>query len=268
MIPTAKALFPFLEEAGRIALAKQRRIGSWRKGDGTPASEADLEIGRLAHAFFSERRDLGAEALVLDEESFDAGDGEVPPDLLDPDSLAVILDPIGGTLSYINGSPLFGTYVAVLRGLEIVASAVYLPALRELYYADGEGARFLAEPFSASSVPLDLRTEERQEDPEGLLYVNSSDLTVTGAWMKPNCFGVASMWPLAGRGVGSIMKGKAWDILAPLHITGFTSFSLVELGNGEELSVPELLRSPGASRHVLLSRPENAEALRSRVRRA
>ncbi len=51
------------------------------------------------------------------------------------------LDPIDGTFNMANGSPLFGMQMSLLENKEIVVSVIYLPKLRELYWAiKGEGA--------------------------------------------------------------------------------------------------------------------------------
>ncbi len=51
------------------------------------------------------------------------------------------LDPIDGTVNMANGSPLFGMQISMFMGGEPVVCAIYLPALKELYWASkGEGA--------------------------------------------------------------------------------------------------------------------------------
>ena len=52
-----------------------------------------------------------------------------------------IVDPIDGTLNFANSIPYFAVLIALARGEEIVLAAVYLPALKELFFAKaGKGA--------------------------------------------------------------------------------------------------------------------------------
>ncbi|MEI6711051.1 MAG: inositol monophosphatase family protein [bacterium] len=51
-----------------------------------------------------------------------------------------IIDPVDGTLLYKRGIPLFGIMIAYVHNGHIELSAILLPALNELYYADTNGA--------------------------------------------------------------------------------------------------------------------------------
>ena len=46
-----------------------------------------------------------------------------------------VLDPIDGTKTFVRGVPLWGTLVGVVEGHDVVAGAVYIPALGELVAA-------------------------------------------------------------------------------------------------------------------------------------
>jgi|SRR3989344_479078 len=52
-----------------------------------------------------------------------------------------IIDPIDGTLNFATGIPIFGTMIALAHRGEVILSAIYLPATRELFFAKrGKGA--------------------------------------------------------------------------------------------------------------------------------
>jgi fructose-1,6-bisphosphatase/inositol monophosphatase family enzyme len=52
-----------------------------------------------------------------------------------------IIDPIDGTLNYSRGIPLYGVFIALAKNKEIIMGASYLPAFKELYFAQkGKGA--------------------------------------------------------------------------------------------------------------------------------
>jgi myo-inositol-1(or 4)-monophosphatase len=65
-----------------------------------------------------------------------------------------IVDPIDGTFNYQRGLPHYGVSIAYCENCVPVCGAVYLPALRQFFYAArGEGA-FLQEGDAAQAVPL------------------------------------------------------------------------------------------------------------------
>ena len=117
--------------AGEIALRHWRKSPRvWEKPDGQgPVSEADLAVNTALEAMLrAARPDYG----WLSEESDDG-----------PARLATqsqfILDPIDGTRSFLQGHDSFSHALAVVRGGEVVAGVVYLPAQDKLYAASWNG---------------------------------------------------------------------------------------------------------------------------------
>ena len=78
--------------------------------------------------------------------------GIEPGSLLDDDAVWVI-DPLDGTTSYLHGFPCYSVAVALVRGGEPVAGAVYNAALRELASAaKGAGAMLNDAPIRCSDA--------------------------------------------------------------------------------------------------------------------
>lgn len=46
-----------------------------------------------------------------------------------------VIDPIDGTLNFSRGVPMFGIMLALIRGGEVILSAIHLPAVNELFFA-------------------------------------------------------------------------------------------------------------------------------------
>ena len=94
-----------------------------RKGDGSEVTAADRESEQMARAWIERRfPDDG----ILGEEF-----GETRPRA----RRRWVLDPIDGTKTFVRGVPLWGTLVAVVEGDDVLAGAVYIPALGELVAA-------------------------------------------------------------------------------------------------------------------------------------
>lgn len=51
-----------------------------------------------------------------------------------------LIDPIDGTINFANNIPLWGIQVACVKDNKICSAVIYLPKLKEFYYADSDGA--------------------------------------------------------------------------------------------------------------------------------
>lgn len=64
-----------------------------------------------------------------------------------------IVDPLDGTTNFAHRYPLFCVSIAYERGGELIAGAIYAPAMAELFVAEhGAGARLNDIPIAASSI--------------------------------------------------------------------------------------------------------------------
>ncbi len=128
----AEALEAALRAAGALALehfgASPRR---WMKDDGTPVSEADLEVDRLLRASLSR---IDGAAGWLSEESADAPD-------LRARQRCWIVDPIDGTSSFLSGTDNWSIVAALAEGGRPVLAGIYRPVTGDYFGAVlGEGA--------------------------------------------------------------------------------------------------------------------------------
>lgn len=89
------------------------------KTDGSPVSEADLELERLALAWAS--RNFPKFAVLSEEGIQEADFGQA--------SSVVVIDPIDGTENYISGLPLWASGVSVFEHGRHVYSAITAPAM-------------------------------------------------------------------------------------------------------------------------------------------
>lgn len=134
-------------EAGRIALRYwQNAPKVWSKPDDSPVTEADHAVNDMLRAkLCGARPDYG----WLSEESEDDGAR------LGHDAVFIV-DPIDGTRAFIAGERHFSHSLAIARGGQVVAAAVYLPALDRLYLASADGPALAdGEVISASDSGLE-----------------------------------------------------------------------------------------------------------------
>jgi myo-inositol-1(or 4)-monophosphatase len=124
-----------LEDAARAAGDEamrfwRARLRSWEKPDGSgPVTEADLAVNALlADRLRAARPGYG----WLSEESAD------DPGRAGAEAVFVV-DPIDGTRAFIAGENTFAVSLAVVRGGQVTAAAVMLPARGNLYSAEAGG---------------------------------------------------------------------------------------------------------------------------------
>ena len=115
--------------AGGIALrAFQSELAVERKADGTEVTAADRAAERAARHLIESRFPADG---ILGEEFGETKAGA---------KRRWIIDPIDGTKSFIRGAPFWGSLVAVAEGEQVLAGAIYCPALDEIAVAaTGEG---------------------------------------------------------------------------------------------------------------------------------
>ena len=114
---------------GQVALRHYRTgLDVETKHDGSPVTVADRAAEEAARSWITGRFPSDA---ILGEEFGSAGDER---------ARRWIIDPIDGTKTFVRGVPLWGTLVGVTRGEEVLAGAVYCPAVDEMVVAAvGEG---------------------------------------------------------------------------------------------------------------------------------
>lgn len=122
--------------AGKIAFEARETLVRERKPDGSVVTNGD----RLVETFLREALTFAAPGSTVWGEEFghaEEGDGGL-----------WVVDPIDGTSNYACGSPLWGISIALIVGDEIVAGAVNLPDLGEMYLCErGGGVTVNGEPL-------------------------------------------------------------------------------------------------------------------------
>jgi len=132
-------------EAGTVALRGRRAAGRHLAGD-TKSSRTDVvtEYDRAAEALIVEelRRLRPADAIVGEEGTEDEGTS----------GYAWFIDPIDGTTNFVYDHAAWACSVGVSRDGEMLAGAVYVPPVDELFSASlGDGATLNGSPIAVSS---------------------------------------------------------------------------------------------------------------------
>jgi len=147
---------------GMVALKHYRsRLSVELKEDGSPVTVADRAAEAAARAWVSNRfPDDGILGEELGEERAGA-------------PRRWVIDPIDGTKSFVRGTPLWGSLVALCEGERVLAGAAYFPAIDEMLAAAPgagcwwNGSRCRVSTVSTIADATVLTTDERfRERPE------------------------------------------------------------------------------------------------------
>jgi len=193
--------------ASELALDYFRRgVATQLKPDGSPVSEADVEIERRLRQLIGEQRPSDG---VLGEELGETGSRE----------RRWVLDPIDGTSNFVAGRPLWGTHVALEVGGEIVVGVITRPVLGASWWASrGGGAhRSDAGPVPSTRRLQVSRVRELRES-RVTLWTHQDDPTIDQLnqhcrWVHPN---LDALLRVAEGELDALVdrSGKPWD-LAP-----------------------------------------------------
>jgi myo-inositol-1(or 4)-monophosphatase len=173
-----------------------------------------------------------------------------------------VVDPIDGTVNFFHGLPLWNTSVAVRRGEDVLAGAVYVPVYDELYTATVDGPALLnGQPLAVSD------TAELAET----LVCTGMDKNATGA-IPP----YAIMEQLAGRVQRiRVLGSAALDLCAVargaadgysetgIYIWDIAAAALIVRRAGGKAEILE--RLDGGRLTVLAANPHVFDALRAIV---
>ncbi|HJR65561.1 MAG TPA: histidinol-phosphatase [Gemmatimonadaceae bacterium] len=164
-VTTQRALLDAVHEAARVAGDVAMRhyrtsLAIESKSDGSPVTIADREAETAVRDWITRRfPEDGIEGEEL---------GVLRPDA----RRRWVIDPIDGTKTFVRGVPLWGTLVAIVEGMEVLAGAAFFPAVDEMVVAArGEGmwwndARCCVSRVERLERATILTTDERFRDDE------------------------------------------------------------------------------------------------------
>ena len=196
-------------DAGRLQLRRFRKTQSVQsKADDTPVTKTDLEsearIRRRLQEAFPSYGFLGEEG------------GEVAATA----GARWIVDPLDGTKKYVRGLPFFGPCIALERAGKLQLGVMYIPAMRELLWAErGSGAFLNGAPIYVSTTDDLARAYVVRGNEPGFLrrgWPEAARSPAINAYHDPGFLDLYSYASLAcGRIDGIIMVDEApWDIAA------------------------------------------------------
>lgn len=234
----------FVQEAGALAMTWIHKSRPALKTDRSVITQTDQAVSELGKRYLKNFLETN-EHILIDEENFDHLN-YFNQDFLKKFPYLWSLDPIDGTRLYANRIPLFAVSIGLFRNLKPWLGAVYFPALKELFYCDGENAFFVAKAFTAK--PQKIKIKPADQDISSFSILLCDDETFREyAWDYKNCQIMVSAsaaldlcWPTIGRGCASVFKSSLWDLAGSWPIAQKAGFQLRSLSSGKVLDSLDL----------------------------
>ena len=212
------------------------------KTDQTPVTAADRAAEALLREAIGKR--FPAHGIVGEEYGVDRPDAE----------LVWVLDPIDGTVSFVAGSPLFGTLIALLHEGRPVLGAIHLPLLRQLCLGDGVSTTLNGRPTrtrtgrgidAATLLTTDLLTPARYQD--GAAF---EALTRRVALLRTwgDCYGyfqLATGWA----DIACDVTMKAWDVAALIPVIRGAGGVISDWQGGDPVDADSIVATTSAALH-------------------
>ncbi len=205
------------------------------KADNSPVTIADKKTEEILREFII--KEFPGHGLLGEEF------GEVNPDA----EYKWVLDPIDGTKSFISGTPLFGTLIALLQKGRPVLGAINLPILYELMIGDGSITTLNDKPVkvrecSSTADAVLLMTDLKSFDEssgKGLRELASKVKMMRG-W--GDCYG----YYLVASGFADIMIDpvmSVWDIMALIPVIEGAGGVITDINGNDPVTGTSIIAS-------------------------
>ena len=231
------------KQAGEVTLKYFGKLKSEQhsqKSDGSPVTIADRESETLIRELIGQRYPDDA---ILGEE-FDDKPGT--------SGFQWVIDPIDGTISFVQGVPLYGTMLACLKDGRSVVGVIHMPALDEtVSAADGLGCWH--QQGQAQAVPGAMSSNETLENSlintTSLSYFTTPQLRALYAQLDEAClhsrgWSDCYAWVLLATGrVDAVVEPdlKLWDFASAIPIVHESGGIWSDLSGNATLQVTQLL---------------------------
>ncbi len=243
------------QEAGEITLNYFGKLDADQrddKSDGTPVTIADRASETHLRDRISQRYPDDA---ILGEE-FDDKPGT--------SGYEWVIDPIDGTISFVQGVPLYGTMLACLHNGHPELGVVHMPALSETVYAgDGLGCWYAkgdAKPIHAHASGIE-HPEQAIINTTSMSYFTTPELRSLYERLDRVCkysrgWSDAYAWVLLATGrVDAVIEPdlKLWDFAAAIPIVQESGAIWSDLAGNESLEITQMLAANPALHRALMA---------------
>jgi fructose-1,6-bisphosphatase/inositol monophosphatase family enzyme len=242
------------EEAGQIALGYFNVVEARTKADRSLVTAADEEIETLLRRRIEDA--FPEHGIIGEEQGISPGDAEY----------CWAIDPIDGTSSFVQGLPIWGISIGLLRRDQPVLGCFFMPLLGEWYEVDLDGpATFNGTPITVASGDL--------LHPDAWIGIPSNShrrytIDFPGKTRSLGSMAAYLCYVARGTAIGALIgRPKIWDVAAGLAILFRAGGTIQQIGTGADLNLAEMLAGRLPERPLIAGSPAALDLLRHRIRR-
>lgn len=221
-----KIVLDFLKEAGEIALKYQYTdLKNNLKSDTSIVTEADLMISKLFKDRIKPFLSTGKHCL-LDEESISS-----KADIFNSKyEYLWTIDPIDGTTTYFHGFPNWSIAVGLYRNLEPVLGFIYMPAMKELIYTDGNKTYYINNFATVNQTECEVALREKKLTNKSIILEHKLQNFDRLKYITLDLYSayVLAFYTFLSRSSATFLNSpeKLWDITATIPIAKSLGISI------------------------------------------
>ena len=146
-----KDLIEVFKYAGKKSLElREQGLIKETKSDSTPVTNGDIEVNKI---LIKNIQKMTPEFPIVSEENSDNKDNSNLENFW-------LIDPIDGTYDYINNGEEFTLNAALIIKNKSIASIVYAPAKKRLFYSYGKGSSFEINNYKTQKINCEKKTKK------------------------------------------------------------------------------------------------------------
>ncbi len=239
-------------EGAEIALRYYNVVEAERKPDKSFVTAADVEIeALLRERIIAAYPDHG---ILGEEEAQRHTDAEY----------VWAIDPIDGTGAFVDGIPIWGVSIGLMRRGEPVLGCFYMPALNEWYEVDRDG------PALFNGQPIGVRTTDLLDSEAAILVPSNIHrryaIRYPGKVRSLGSSAAHMCYVARGKAVGALLgRPKLWDIAASIQILQRAGGDARLLYSNRPLDLGTMLTGQLAPEPVIVGSPDALDLLVERV---
>ena len=241
-------------EAGAVALHYFNAVEARTKADHSVVTAADDEIERLLRDRI--RLAYPDHGIVGEEQ------GSAPYD----SEYLWALDPLDGTSSFVQGLPIWGISIGLLRHGIPVLGCFYMPLLNEWYEVDIEG------PATFNGTPIAAATENLLHSESWICVPSNSHrryaIDYPGKIRSLGSMAAYLCYVARGNAAGALVGyPKIWDLAAGLALLRRAGGDVRLLRSGGTVDVAAMLRGGALPEPIIAGSPAALAMLQKRIQR-
>ena len=242
----------WVREGSEIALHYYNRVEAERKPDRSFVTAADLEIEALLRERITQT--YPDHGILGEEEAQHHTDAEY----------VWAIDPIDGTGAFVDGIPIWGISIGLLRQGRSVMGCFYMPAINEWYEVDLDG------PALFNGQPIEVRTTNLL-DSEAAICAPSNmhrrySIDYPGKVRSLGSTAAYMCYVARGTAVGALLGwSKLWDIAAGMAIVQRAGGDTRLLFSNQPLDLRTMLNGDYPSEPLIVGSPAALDLLADRV---